>query len=175
MSWWWRTSSTAGSRCRICAAASWPVVPPASRCARFSSKKAASAPSWTCATSGSTSLRTSWWGTASMSPSAIATFPTSGSTRAPSPSTERLIPVSVDRPRVERLIGELLEAIGEDRHREGLLGTPRRVAAMYEELVSGIDDDPESYLTVTFAADHDEMVMVRDIPFASLSGDHMVR
>jgi len=52
--------------------------------------------------------------------------------------------------------------------------SPRRVAAMYEELVSGIDDDPESYLTVTFAADHDEMVMVRDIPFASLCEHHMV-
>jgi len=82
--------------------------------------------------------------------------------------------VSVDRPRVQRLVSELLEAIGEDRGREGLLATPRRVAAMYEELVSGIDDDPERYLTVTFAADHDEMVMVRDIPFASLCEHHMV-
>ena len=68
----------------------------------------------------------------------------------------------------------MLEAIGEDPGREGLRATPRRVAAMYEELFAGLDDDPESYLTVTFAADHDEMVMVRDIPFASLCEHHMV-
>ncbi len=82
--------------------------------------------------------------------------------------------MTVDRDRVERLVGELLEAIGEDRGREGLQATPRRVAAMYEELFAGVDDDPESYLTVTFAVEHDEMVMVRDIPFASLCEHHMV-
>jgi len=82
--------------------------------------------------------------------------------------------VPVDRPRVERLVAELLEAIGEDPEREGLQATPRRVAAMYEELFSGLEDSPESYLTVTFAADHDEMVMVRDIPFASVCEHHMV-
>ena len=82
--------------------------------------------------------------------------------------------MSVDRERVERLVSELLEAIGEDREREGLRATPRRVAAMYEELFAGIDDDPGSYLTVTFAAEHDEMVMVRDIPFASLCEHHMI-
>ena len=80
----------------------------------------------------------------------------------------------VDHDRVERLVGELLEAIGEDPEREGLQATPRRVAAMYEELFAGIDDDPEEYLTVTFAAEHDEMVMVRDIPFASLCEHHMI-
>jgi GTP cyclohydrolase IA len=82
--------------------------------------------------------------------------------------------VTVDRERVERLVAELLEAIGEDPRREGLQATPRRVAAMYEELFAGVDDDPESYLTVTFEADHDEMVMVRDIPFASLCEHHMI-
>jgi len=82
--------------------------------------------------------------------------------------------VTVDRARVEYLVGELLEAIGEDRGREGLLATPRRVAAMYEELFAGVDEDPAGYLTVTFEANHDEMVMVRDIPFASLCEHHMV-
>ena len=52
--------------------------------------------------------------------------------------------------------------------------TPSRVAAMYEELFSGLHDDPARHLEVTFAAEHDEMVMVRDIPFASLCEHHLV-
>jgi len=82
--------------------------------------------------------------------------------------------VAVDRARVEALVRELLDAIGEDPGRDGLLATPGRVAAMYEELFAGVDDAPERHLTVTFAADHDEMVMVRDIPFASLCEHHIV-
>jgi GTP cyclohydrolase IA len=82
--------------------------------------------------------------------------------------------MSVDRRRVERLVAELLDAIGEDPERDGLRNTPRRVAAMYDELFAGADGDPGSHLTVTFAADHDEMVMVRDIPFASLCEHHMI-
>jgi GTP cyclohydrolase IA len=82
--------------------------------------------------------------------------------------------VSIDKPRVERLVAELLEALGEDAGREGLEATPRRVAAMYEEMLAGHDEAPERHLTVTFAAEHDEMVMVRDIPFASLCEHHLV-
>jgi GTP cyclohydrolase IA len=82
--------------------------------------------------------------------------------------------MAVDRNRVEELVRELLAAIGEDPGRDGLQATPARVASMYEELFAGIDDAPERHLTVTFAADHDEMVMVRDIPFASLCEHHMV-
>jgi GTP cyclohydrolase IA len=82
--------------------------------------------------------------------------------------------VSLDPERVERAVKELLIAIGEDPDREGLVATPRRVAAMYEELFSGVDEDPSKHLTLTFAAEHDEMVMVRDIPFASLCEHHLV-
>ena len=82
--------------------------------------------------------------------------------------------MSVDVERVQVLVRELLAAVGEDPDREGLAATPRRVAAMYAELFAGTDDDPGRYLTVTFAAEHDEMVMVRDIPFASLCEHHMV-
>jgi GTP cyclohydrolase I len=81
-------------------------------------------------------------------------------------------PGGVDTERVTRAVTEILLAIGDDP--DGLLDTPRRVAAMYEELFSGLADDPSRHLTVTFAADHDEMVMVRDIPFASLCEHHMV-
>jgi GTP cyclohydrolase I len=82
--------------------------------------------------------------------------------------------VAVDVKRVEAAVTEILAAIGEDVGRDGLLNTPRRVAAMYEELFSGLHDDPARHLEVTFAAEHDEMVMVRDIPFASLCEHHMV-
>jgi GTP cyclohydrolase I len=82
--------------------------------------------------------------------------------------------MSVDNTRVERLVVELLEAIGEDPTRDGLVATPRRMAAMFEELFAGADEDPGRHLTVTFAAEHDEMVMVRDIPFTSLCEHHMV-
>jgi GTP cyclohydrolase I len=82
--------------------------------------------------------------------------------------------VAVDTERVAAAVKELLAAIGEDPRRDGLLDTPVRVASMYEELFSGLGDDPQRHLTVTFAAEHDEMVMVRDIPFASLCEHHLV-
>ncbi len=80
----------------------------------------------------------------------------------------------VDHARVQRLVRELLEAIGEDPDRKGLVETPRRVADMYVELFSGTEVDPGEHLRVTFEAGHDEMVMVRDIPFASLCEHHLV-
>jgi GTP cyclohydrolase IA len=82
--------------------------------------------------------------------------------------------LAVDTERVRQAVSELLVAIGEDPGRDGLVDTPRRVAAMYTELVAGIDDDPLRHLIVTFAAEHDEMVMVRDIPFSSLCEHHLV-
>ncbi len=82
--------------------------------------------------------------------------------------------MTVDTARLERAVLEILEAIGEDPARDGLLQTPRRVAKMYEELFAGFGENPADHLEVTFAADHDEMVMVRDIPFASLCEHHMV-
>ncbi len=80
----------------------------------------------------------------------------------------------VDHPRVERLIRELLEAIGDDPTREGLLETPRRVADMYVELFEGTGSDPGEHLRTIFDVVHDEMVMVRDIPFTSLCEHHLV-
>ncbi|MGO8874107.1 MAG: GTP cyclohydrolase I FolE [Acidimicrobiales bacterium] len=82
--------------------------------------------------------------------------------------------MAVDTARIERAILELLTALGEDPSRDGLVRTPRRVAQMYEELFAGFGENPADHLEVTFAADHDEMVMVRDIPFASLCEHHLV-
>lgn len=81
---------------------------------------------------------------------------------------------SVDGVRVEAAVREILLAVGEDPDREGLQRTPARVAAMYAEILAGMNDPPDSHLSVTFAADHDEMVMVRDIAFYSLCEHHMV-
>jgi GTP cyclohydrolase I len=82
--------------------------------------------------------------------------------------------VAVDRERAEAAVRELLIAIGEEPDRDGLRDTPARVARMYEEIAGGTDVDPASHLAVTFEANHDEMVMVKDIPVYSLCEHHMV-
>jgi len=76
--------------------------------------------------------------------------------------------------RAAAAIEELLLAVGEDPTREGLRATPSRVAAMYAELLSGMAGGADRLLGVTFSADHDEMVMVKDIPFSSLCEHHLV-
>ena len=81
----------------------------------------------------------------------------------------------IDQERVRRAVREILEAIGENPEREGLVNTPDRVARMYEEIFSGIQDDPARHLIIQFTEDqHDEMVIVRDIPFASMCEHHMM-
>jgi GTP cyclohydrolase I len=79
----------------------------------------------------------------------------------------------VDRARIEKAVHELLLALGEDPDREGLQRTPARVADLYVEVAGGLADDPGEHLGVTFAADHDEMVMVRDIDLVSLCEHHL--
>lgn len=80
---------------------------------------------------------------------------------------------AIDTARIEKAVREILEAIGEDPERDGLLATPRRVARMYAEICSGLHEDPARHLRTTFEADHDEMVMVRDIPLYSLCEHHL--
>src|SRR5438046_8918446 len=80
----------------------------------------------------------------------------------------------IDLARIEKAVREILVAIGEDPDREGLQRTPQRVARMYEEVFSGLRVDPAQYLTTTFDACHDEMVMVPDIPLASLFEHHLI-
>lgn len=82
--------------------------------------------------------------------------------------------MGVDIARVQAAVAEILDAIGEDPGRDGLLETPRRVAKMYGELFSGNEEDPSEHLNVTFAEGHDEMILVRDIPFTSLCEHHLV-
>ena len=80
----------------------------------------------------------------------------------------------VDLGRIEAAVAEILVAIGEDPTREGLQETPARVARMYAEVCSGIHEDPAAHLIKTFDVDHDEMVMVRDIPLYSLCEHHLL-
>jgi len=80
----------------------------------------------------------------------------------------------VDLERIEAGVREILLAIGEDPERDGLLETPRRVARMYEEIFAGLREDPGEHLKVVFEADHDEMVMVKDIPVYSVCEHHLV-
>lgn len=80
----------------------------------------------------------------------------------------------IDQPRIQAAVREILEAVGEDPDRDGLLETPARVARMYAEIFAGIHDTPEKHLKTTFEADHDEMVMVRDIPIYSACEHHLV-
>lgn len=82
---------------------------------------------------------------------------------------------SIDIKRIEAAVTEILHAIGEDPSREGLQKTPNRVARMYQEIFAGINSDPKQHLVTQFTEDeHDEMVIVRDIPFSSMCEHHMM-
>jgi GTP cyclohydrolase I len=81
---------------------------------------------------------------------------------------------SVDLPRIERAVREILAAVGEDPDREGLLDTPRRVAKMYAEVLGGLHLDPSRHLRKVFLENYDELVLVRDISFNSMCEHHLL-
>ena len=80
----------------------------------------------------------------------------------------------VNRTQIEEAVRLILEAVGEDPNREGLLDTPKRVAKMYEEVFSGLNQDPKEYFETIFSEDHEELVLVKDIPFYSVCEHHLV-
>ncbi|MDR2108349.1 MAG: GTP cyclohydrolase I FolE [Coriobacteriales bacterium] len=80
----------------------------------------------------------------------------------------------MDRVKIEQGVRLILEGIGEDPAREGLLETPARVAKMYEEVCAGSDEDPTALFSTFFGENHHEMVLVKDIPFYSLCEHHLV-
>jgi GTP cyclohydrolase I len=80
----------------------------------------------------------------------------------------------IDEAKVQQSIQDIITAIGEDPEREGLQGTPRRVAEMYAELFMGLDKDPREELSVSFEVGHREMVIVKDIPFYSMCEHHLL-
>ncbi len=82
--------------------------------------------------------------------------------------------MNVDLEKIEKAVTMILEAIGENPQREGLLDTPKRVAKMYEEMFQGLHEDPRQYFETVFHEGHDEVVLVKDIPFYSMCEHHLV-
>ncbi|KAA0085756.1 GTP cyclohydrolase I FolE [Mycolicibacterium sp. P9-64] len=79
-----------------------------------------------------------------------------------------------DQARAEAAVRELLIAIGEDPERQGLIDTPARVARAYQEMFAGLYVDPDDVLNTTFDEQHDELVLVKDIPMYSTCEHHLV-
>lgn len=75
---------------------------------------------------------------------------------------------------VERAVLDLLKAVGEDPGREGLADTPRRVAEMFREVLGGLREDPAALLEVSYDERHEEMIVLRDIPFYSMCEHHLL-
>lgn len=80
----------------------------------------------------------------------------------------------MDTEKIEQGVRLILEGIGEDPDREGLQRTPFRVAKMYEEIFAGMNEDPAQHFEVTFDEHHEEMILVKDIPFYSMCEHHLV-
>ncbi|MEE8419272.1 MAG: GTP cyclohydrolase I FolE [Dehalococcoidales bacterium] len=79
-----------------------------------------------------------------------------------------------DQNEIKKAVKTIINAIGEDPNREGLAGTPERVAEMYAEIFSGLEMDPKEELTIGFEEGHREMVVLRDIPFYSMCEHHLL-
>ena len=80
----------------------------------------------------------------------------------------------MDLDKIERGVRLVLEGMGEDPEREGLAGTPRRVARMCEEIFSGMKEDPKEFLAKVYKTKHDEMVMIKNIPLYSVCEHHLL-
>ncbi|WP_374049318.1 GTP cyclohydrolase I FolE [Sinomonas sp. ASV486] len=88
--------------------------------------------------------------------------------------SEQPLGEGMDLPRIEAAVREILIAVGEDPDRSGLKDTPKRVAKAYAETFAGLRQSPDDLLAVTFDMDHEELVLVKDIPFYSTCEHHLV-
>lgn len=80
----------------------------------------------------------------------------------------------MDKKKIEKAVREILEAIGEDPKRKDLLGTPRRVAEMYEEIFAGMHQDPKRELEVILDQKHDEIILLKGVPLYGLCEHHLL-
>lgn len=82
--------------------------------------------------------------------------------------------MTFDLNKIEQAVRLIIEGIGEDPNREGLLDTPKRVAKMYAEVFEGLNQNPDDYFATIFSENHEELVLVKDIPFYSMCEHHLV-
>jgi len=87
---------------------------------------------------------------------------------------EQIPDSGIDMERIRRAVEEIILAIGEDPTREGLVRTPQRVAQMYAEVFQGLKQDPSEVLRIGFDENHQEMVIIKDIPFYSMCEHHLL-
>ncbi|UCG31099.1 MAG: GTP cyclohydrolase I FolE [candidate division WOR-3 bacterium] len=80
----------------------------------------------------------------------------------------------IDKKKIEKAVSDILSAIGENKGRDGLKDTPRRVACMYEEIFSGVRKDPKKELKTYKTKNEDEMIIIKDIPFYSICEHHLL-
>lgn len=80
----------------------------------------------------------------------------------------------MDKKRIQKAVRNILEALGENPDREGLKETPRRVAELYEEVFSGLHEDPKKHLSVTYTIQQDEMILIKDIPLYAMCEHHLL-
>ncbi|NLK00923.1 MAG: GTP cyclohydrolase I FolE [Clostridia bacterium] len=80
----------------------------------------------------------------------------------------------MDLRKIETGVKMIIEGMGENPHREGLVNTPRRIAKMYREIFRGLEEDPSELLEVFFTEDHDEMILVKEIPLYSMCEHHFL-
>ena len=80
----------------------------------------------------------------------------------------------IDHQKIEQAVRLFLEAIGEDPNREGIRETPKRVARMCDEVLAGMQEDPNSIIKVLKSEDHDEIVLIKNIPFHSICEHHLL-
>src|SRR5207245_672513 len=86
----------------------------------------------------------------------------------------KTLTAGIDQERISQAVREIIDAIGEDSSRDGLLETPRRIGEMYAELFSGLQQDPREVLATSFDESHKEMVVLKNIPFYSLCEHHFL-
>ncbi|MFH1846901.1 MAG: GTP cyclohydrolase I FolE [Candidatus Omnitrophota bacterium] len=80
----------------------------------------------------------------------------------------------MDKEKIKKAVRDILEAVGENPDREGLKNTPERVANMYEEILGGTNKNADDELEVFFEKEHDEIILLKDIPLYSVCEHHMV-
>lgn len=86
----------------------------------------------------------------------------------------KTLTASIDQERIASAVREIIDGIGEDSGRDGLIDTPRRIGEMYAELFSGLQQDPSEVLATSFDESHKEMVVLKNIPFYSLCEHHFL-